>query len=105
MESSGWSAVRCVFRFDLDGDQTYEERVTLWRTGDLDAAVARAETEARLYADQAGGTWTGLAQGYLLSDPVEDGAEVFSLMRNSSLAPEVYLDRYFDTGSERQRHR
>jgi hypothetical protein len=28
---------------------------------------------------------------------------VFSLMRDSSLAADDYLDRFFDTGDERQR--
>jgi hypothetical protein len=30
------------------------------------------------------------------------GAEVFSLMRDSELAPDDYIDRFFDTGQERQ---
>jgi hypothetical protein len=37
----------------------------------------------------------------LFGEPV-DGAEVFSLMRDSQLAPAEYLDAFFDTGSERQ---
>jgi hypothetical protein len=32
-----------------------------------------------------------------------DGAEIFSLMRDSDLAPEDYLDSFFDTGTEGQR--
>jgi hypothetical protein len=47
--------------------------------------------------------YTGLAQAYLLFDEVGDGAEVFSLLRTSNLDPDAYLDRYFDTGHERQR--
>lgn len=102
MESSGWAAVRCVFRSDLAGGQVYEERVTLWCTGEVDEALKLAEAEAMSYASQSGGSYVGLAQVYLLSDPVDHGAEVFSLMRTSSLAPGAYLDRYFDTGAERQ---
>lgn len=31
-----------------------------------------------------------------------DGAEVFSLMRDSDLEPDDYLDAFFSTGNERQ---
>ena len=48
--------------------------------------------------------YTGLAQGYLLTDPPVHGGEVFSLIRTSDLAPRDYLDAHFDTGRERQGH-
>jgi hypothetical protein len=35
-------------------------------------------------------------------DEPEHAAEVFSLMRDSDLATDAYLDRFFDTGDERQ---
>jgi len=35
--------------------------------------------------------------------PLEDGDEVFSLIRESELAPDDYISRFFDTGKERQR--
>jgi pentatricopeptide repeat protein len=43
-----------------------------------------------------------LAQGYAMVDEPEHAAEVFSLMRDSDLATDAYLDRFFDTGDERQ---
>ncbi len=57
MASSGWFAVRCVFRKgwpepapnDPPG-HNYEERITLWRAGSADEAIAKAEAEARNYA-------------------------------------------------------
>jgi hypothetical protein len=39
-----------VFRSQHDGEQTYEERITLWRTDDIDEAIESAEAEARDYA-------------------------------------------------------
>jgi hypothetical protein len=39
-----------------------------------------------------------------VGDTLSDGAEVFSLMRASDLEPEAYIDRFFDTGLERQDH-
>ena len=103
VEASGWVGVRCVFRSTIEGNQVYEERVTLWRTGDMDTAIARAEAEAVEYAADIDAQYTGLAQAYLLADPVGDGSEVFSLMRISPLDVADYLDRHFDTGTERQR--
>jgi hypothetical protein len=46
--------------------------------------------------------YLGLAQAYRLADDVGHGAEVYSLIRDSDLEPEAYLDAYFDTGAERQ---
>lgn len=55
------------------------------------------------YADILGHEYVGLAQAFLLSeDPAVDGAEVFSLIRDSNLDPDAYLDRFFDTGQEHQ---
>lgn len=111
--SEPWYAVRCVFRttentpggpIDLTpGTSAYEERITLWRASSLDAAIAKAEAEAEEYAD-AGGTYLGFAQAYHLNDSPTDGGELFSLIRYSDLESDAYLDRYFDTGSERQQH-
>ncbi|MEU0535455.1 hypothetical protein [Amycolatopsis tolypomycina] len=98
-----WFAVRCVFRWAGAEGQPYEERLTLWRATDLDAAIARAEEEARVYAENTGVTYLGLAQGYETGEQgPTDGSEVFSLLRESALPPEEYLDRHFDTGGEHQ---
>jgi hypothetical protein len=104
--SSGWYAVRCVFAFERvseDAARTYEERVTLWRASSHDAAIERAEAEARDYADVlAPAEYVGLAQSYELPDAPADGVEVFSLLRDSDLTLSDYLDAFFDTGTERQ---
>lgn len=100
-----WHAVRCVFVVSdrtEQGARTYEERITLWRAGSMTEAIARAEAEALQYADDVEMTYAGLAQCYHLADEPGDGAEVFSLMRDSTLDPQAYLDNFFDTGAERQ---
>lgn len=102
MESSGWVGVRCIFQSEVHGTRTFEERVTIWRASDVAVGIQLAEDEALEYARIVDATYTGLAQGYLLADPVEHGAEVFSLMRDSDLSTEEYLERYFDMGAERQ---
>lgn len=109
MQNAGWVSVRCVFRHHGD-PQTYEERVTLWRTPSMSAAIEMAESEALDHAADLSTPpgplteYTGLAQAYLLSDVPGNGAEVFSLIRASAADPEDYLDTFFDTGAERQAH-
>ena len=97
-----WFGVRCVFRLGRLG--AYEERITLWRVADFAAAIASAEREAEAYAiDLDDVAFTGLAQAFHLYDAPGDGAEVFSLIRESDLDTAEYLSRFFDTGRERQR--
>jgi len=60
-----------------------------------------AEQEAREYAEELGASYVGLAQSFHLcvgARPLEDGDEVFSLIRESELAPNDYTSRFF--GSE-----
>ena len=101
-----WYSVRCVFAVGCRSEavgETYEERITLWRASSAEEAIARAEAEALEYATVIEGfTYLGLAQSYQLADDVGDGAEVFSLMRDSELEPKEYLDVFFDVGTEHQ---
>lgn len=102
-----WFAVRCVFSMGDLGDDvhTYEERITLWRAANFEEAIARAESEAAEYAASLGedpAAYLDVAQCFHLFDAPGDGAEVFSLMRDSRLAPADYLDTFFDSGAERQ---
>jgi hypothetical protein len=109
MADEGWYAVRCVFRLGRPegaGGKAYEERITLWRADSFEHAIERAEAEAVEYASTgvgASGRYLRLAQAYLLYDVPGDGAEIFSLIRESKRKPRAYLDRFFDTGAERQR--
>lgn len=101
-------SVRCLFRWQpLSQEQThhtYEERITLWNAANFDAAIAFAEEEARDYARDNDCGVLDLFQAYELVDEVAaHGVEVFSLLRDSSLEPEEYIDTFFDTGEERQR--
>lgn len=98
--------VRCLFRWQSRPDQRlaylYEERITLWSAGSLDEAIALAEQEASEYAD-ADIEYLGFAQAYALVEPLPGhGVEVFSLLRDSDLAPEPYIDMFFNTGAEHE---
>ena len=99
-----WYAVRSLFRSAGDAESAYEERITLWQAGSSDEAMAKAEIEALEYAEFIGATYLAdFGQAYHLADaPPRDGAEVFSLVRDSALPPKAYLDRFFATGQERQ---
>jgi hypothetical protein len=99
-------SVRCLFRwrrFNTEqAHHTYEERITLWNAASFDAAIAFAEEEAREYAQDNGFEVLDLCQAYELVDEVAvHGVEVYSLLRDSSLEPEEYIDTFFDTGDER----
>lgn len=101
-----WYAVRCVIAFSDGGPtSTYEERITLWRAPSADEAIEMAEAEAAGYAESLEhAEYTGFAQSFNLfvGGAVGHGDEVFSLMRDSELDTEDYLDAFFDTGAEHQ---
>ena len=97
-----WYTVRCVFQAPQDEGFSYEERVTLWQADDFNTAIALAEEESQAYEF---GEYTGCAQACWLADEPGHGAEVFSLIRDSDLDAPAYLDRFFDTGAERQGRR
>lgn len=111
-----WYAVRTLFRAmatpegappDLpEGESAYEERITLWQAASFDEAIARAEEEAAEYAEFLDVEHVSeFAQAYHVADvPPRDGSEIFSLIRYSPLDPDPYVDRFFDTGTERQEH-
>ncbi|MFE5581191.1 hypothetical protein [Kitasatospora sp. NPDC056531] len=103
-DEQSWYTVRCVFQWDASEGALYEERLTLWQAGSMDEAIARAEDEARIYASENGLHYLELAQCYRLATEGRpgDGDEVFSLLRDSHLDADAYLDHYFDTGQERQ---
>lgn len=105
-EQLNWYGVRCVF-YHADNDAPvsalYEERVTVWKAETFEGAIADAESEAGQYAAQLSIKYLGLAQAYKLPvGVISSGTEVFSLIRESGLDPMSYLDRFFDTGTERQ---
>jgi hypothetical protein len=108
-EDGAWYGVRCVFRWcepERQDDRLYEERITLWRAHDFDEAIAKAEQDALAYVAGANALgpdrYLDLAQAYRLDDEaaLEDGVEVFSLLRRSSLKKRAYLDTFFTTGGE-----
>jgi hypothetical protein len=103
-DSSGpqWYTVRCLFGAPRDKGFVYEERMTLWCTDSFENAISFAEKEAAVYAKANKLEYLDLAQVCLLPGHPTSGAEVFSLVRDSELGTDEYLDAFFDTGTERQ---
>lgn len=106
--AKSWFGVRCILRSAATYRESgvegavYEERITLWLAEDARQAIELAEAEVREYADDVDSEFIGFSESYRLSDEPGVGAEVFSLMRDSVLEPGEYLDRHFDTSSERR---
>ena len=100
---ANWFGVRCVFELDpetrADSDpRLFEERVTIWRASGVDMAIELAEAEAVDYATILDAKYLGFAQAFKIEGPPMQGCEVFSLIRQSELAPGEYLSAFFDTG-------
>lgn len=113
MNEEPWYSARCVFRHaHLEaeaqeegeaGCQVFEERIILVRATSFEDAIRKAELEAEVYAKD-GIQYLGLVQAFQLFDAkVTEGTEVFSLMRTSPLEESAYLNRFFDSGTERER--
>ena len=108
-DAPGWYSAKTVYKhhFIEDGDTKFlfEERVVLFRAASLDDAIVQAEAEAAKYC--AGSSrpikYINYVMAYqlLFEEEVGHGTEVFSLMRESTLSNNAYLDRFFDDGHER----
>ena len=83
----------------------YEERLVVVRARSQNQAIRVAEREARAYAKGLTSVkYLGFVEVFeLFARALRSGAEVFSLMRSSNLAPAGYLSRFFDDGSEHRR--
>lgn len=99
----GWFGVRCIFQWRHEA--CFEERVTIWKANSFDEAIKKAEFEATEYAETNALIYLGLAQGFwMFGDTINEGTEVFSLVRASDLSIDDYLDTFYDSGQERQYH-
>ncbi|MER6535795.1 hypothetical protein ABT215_18710 [Streptomyces sp900105755] len=97
---SAWYGVRCVFRHRVLG--VYEERVTLWTARSPDEAIGRAESEAIEYCEALDDVeYVRFVESFRIDGSPGEGAEVFSLMRESGLPPGEYVRRFLATGDER----
>lgn len=108
MKTHQWYGARSVYEVvgrgsQENGTRLFEERIVLVKASSIDEAIEVAEKEAIAYANEDSGfVYLGYINVYKLADTsIKNKTEVYSLMRESSLAPQEYIDRFFDTGIER----
>ena len=98
--------VKWSFREDQKKRFIYEERITAWHATSTSEAIELAEGEAKEYAKKEGFQSIEFYQCYWMFDEMDlivPGTEVYSLLRESDLGEDDYIDTFFDTGLERQR--
>lgn len=110
MNSEPWYGIKLVFRHsnlevEVPGSNVYEERVILVNANSEDEAISLAELEAVEYAKDVGGCeYLKFSSCFHTNeDKIVHLSEVYSVMRESSLSSEEYLDKFYDTGLERER--
>jgi hypothetical protein len=101
MTDEPWYGVRLVYRVTFASRHAYEERVLIVRAEDFDSAIARAEQISRDDYEDESIIYTKYAIAFHIFDENGDGIEVFSLIRESDLDVDDYLNRFHDTGKER----
>jgi hypothetical protein len=99
-----WYGVRLVYRHVHANGHAFEERVLIVRAEDFDSAIARAERISRDDYENESTIYTNYAMAFHIfdenGDALGDGVDVFSLIRNSELPVDDYLNRFHDTGNE-----
>jgi CMP-N-acetylneuraminic acid synthetase len=108
METHEWYGARSIYELigrgpQENGGRLFEERVVLVKASSLEEAINEAEQEALAYANEDSGfIYLGYVNVYKLTDTrIKNKTEVYSLMRESALEPQEYIDRFFDTRLER----
>lgn len=108
MAATEWYGARTVYRLDRyssesDSAYLYEERIVVVKATSFDDAIKHAEKEAANYAAaESGIIYLGFVNVYkIVDDSIINSTEVYSQVRESKLLSNDYLDRFFDTGSER----
>ena len=109
-----WFSAKCLFRFpETDSRrQMYEERIILIKAENPDAAVKKAEKNARKYCKGLiVCKFVGLVDVFELFDnKVGETTEVYSSMETNELDPDDYLKKFYpdvpdDCEVEGQEHR
>ena len=102
-------SVRCVIRWKKRHEQKlehlYEERITVWNASSCEEAIDLAEIEVKAYAEEEGFEALDLFQAFSTFEDFalpRQGMEVFSLLRESNLEANEYLNAFFDTETEHQ---
>lgn len=106
MMEKQWYSARTVYEVfvssEKKGYHLYEDRIIVLQALSIDHAIEEAEKEAKIYAQKAGCKYLDFVSVFhLFESDIKDKTEVYSLMRDSKLSGDKYLDKFFDTGKER----
>ena len=101
-----WYAVKCLFYHPTRKKDTeaflYEERIKLWQANSYDEAYKKAEIEAEIYASEANAVFVTPTDSFMLFDKVlNEGVEVYSIMRGSNLNEKTYRNTFCTTNRDR----
>lgn len=100
-----WYGVSLVYQHNRVSGLAYEERILIVRAKSAEAAIEMAEAiSGKEYEDES-----TVRLDYAMTFNIFDcdgpclppGTEVFSLIRDSDLTPDEYLNRFHTTGAER----
>jgi len=100
-----WYSAKCLFLHkDLSRRQKkpcYEERITLIHARTFDEAIRKGEAEAKRYAKGLGKVeYLGFITVFHLFDSkIEDGSEIYSILRSVRLRSTEFINRHYDDGT------
>ena len=106
MNPKEWYGARTIYQHytkkKIAKNKLYEERIVLIKANSFDDAITKAEKEAEKYSkENSSSKFLGYVNVYKLVDgKLRNYTEVYSLMRDSTLSEEPYIDNFFDTGKE-----
>jgi hypothetical protein len=98
-----WYGVRLIYRVTFASRRAYEERVIIVPAESDVEAIRKAEQFSKEYESETT-EYIGYATAFHILDEngpcLGPGTEVFSLIRESELDPDAYLERFYDTENE-----
>jgi hypothetical protein len=100
-----WFGVKTILIHLHESDSTlrvYEESVLLVKADNFDDAIASAERIVRKNCSVLSCEDSGFYNAFeITDDKLSNGVEVYSIMRESKIEIDKYLDKFYDTGFER----
>ena len=97
--------MRSIYRSastDSNMRYSYEERTVLFHEVAFENAIAKARKEAEDYIQDSEMITTDYFSAFeIYTDGFESGTEVFSLIRDSDMENNDYVNSFYDTGGER----
>ena len=104
-EGSGktWFGAKTVLRHPglerEPGKSCYEERVVLIHASDEEEALKLAEQEANEYADGLATKFLGYVNIFRMDCTLGSLAEVFSIMRTTTMEEDEFVTHFYDDGT------